>query len=256
VVAPSKWLAIQAGQSMMRRFPIHRIPHGIDVEVYQPQDSQLCRSLLGIPAEKRVLLIVVDDLRRYLKGGDLLISALQQLPASLRSRTMLLTIGVGGEALSKAANIPTLNLGYFDNDRLKTICYSAADVFVLPTRAENFALVLLESIACGTPMVSFDVGGVSDLVRPGITGYLAQLENAGDLCAGIVQLLEDDALRNAMSKNCRTIATKEYSLELQVERYAELYRQTLQGRSRRGNEELLHEPVKTGGAFSSAQKAS
>jgi len=50
------------------------------------------------------------------------------------------------------------------------------DLFIFPTRADNLPLVLQESMACGTPMVSFKVGGVPDLVRPGITGYLATPE--------------------------------------------------------------------------------
>jgi glycosyltransferase involved in cell wall biosynthesis len=80
-------------------------------------------------------------------------------------------------------------------------------------------------MACGTPMVSFNIGGVADLVRPNITGYLAQPENYHDFGQGIIQLLEDDNLRQKMSENCRAIALKEYTLELQAKRYIELYQQ-------------------------------
>ena len=100
-------------------------------------------------------------------------------------------------------------------------------MFIFPTRADNLPLVLQESMACGTPMVSFKVGGVPDLVRPGITGYLATPRDAQDFFNGIVQLLEDDNLKENMSKNCRKIALQEYSLELQVKRYIELYEQVL-----------------------------
>ncbi len=60
--------------------------------------------------------------------------------------------------------------------------------------------MLLESLACGTPMVSFKIGGVGDLVRPGVTGYLAQPEDAEDFSHGILELLEDDNLRESMGK--------------------------------------------------------
>lgn len=76
-------------------------------------------------------------------------------------------------------------------------------------------------------MVSFDVGGVPDLVRPDITEYLAQPEDAQDFCNGITQLLEDSELREKMSQNCRAIAKAEYSIELQAERYINLYQQIL-----------------------------
>jgi len=77
-------------------------------------------------------------------------------------------------------------------------------------------------------MVSFKIGGVPDLVRPGITGYLAEPENVPDLCNGIVQLLEDNNLRDRLSQNCRAIALEEYPLELQTKRYIELYHQVLE----------------------------
>ena len=89
-------------------------------------------------------------------------------------------------------------------------------------------LVLQESMACGTPMVSCRVGGVPDVVRPGLTGYLAEPEDTNDLRNGVIQLLEDHDLRNRMSESYRTIAVDEYSLELQVERYIKTYREILQ----------------------------
>lgn len=112
-------------------------------------------------------------------------------------------------------------------DRLKSVAFSAADLFIFPTRADNLPLVLQESIACGTPMVSFNIGGVPDLVRPNITGYLANPEDAEDFAQGIMQLLEDDQLRENMAKNCREIALKEYPLELQAQRYMALYQEIL-----------------------------
>jgi glycosyltransferase involved in cell wall biosynthesis len=167
-------------------------------------------------------------LYQFNKGGDLLLKALQTLPKSLKNDCLLLTLGDRGEGVAEAAAIPSVNLGYIANDRLKAVAYSAADLFVLPTRAESLPLVLQESMACGTPMVSFRVGGVPDVLRPGLTGYLAEPEDVEDFRAGIVQLLEDDRLRNRMSEACRSIAIEEYSLELQAKRYLEVYRQMLQ----------------------------
>ena len=136
-------------------------------------------------------------------------------------------LGEGGEAIAEAVGIPALNLGYVSSDQLKAIAYCAADLFVLPTRADNLPLAFMESMACGTPPVSFRVGGVPELVRPGITGYLAEPGDAHDLSNGILQLLEDEALRQALSQRCRAIALKDYPLELQVQRYLELYRHVL-----------------------------
>jgi glycosyltransferase involved in cell wall biosynthesis len=228
IVAPSQWLAELAQQSMLNHFPVHYIPNGIDLETYQPLDQYHCRSVLGIPPHKFVLLFVAQHLADVRKGGDLLLKALLQLPDSLKADVLLLTMGDGSQKIAEHLGIETINLGYISEDNAKATVYSAADLFLFPTRADNLPLVLQESMACGTPMVSFRIGGVPDLVRPGVTGYLALPEDARDFSNGIVQLLEDTDLRSCMRQNCRKIAFEEYSLEQQAQRYIELYRKVLQ----------------------------
>ncbi|BAY74469.1 group 1 glycosyl transferase [Nostoc linckia NIES-25] len=227
IVTPSQWLTEQVKKSMLSHFSIYHIPYGIDTDAYQPLDTEKCREVLGIPANKKVLMFGAHLLQESRKGGDLLVKALQNLPEALKSETVLLILGKAGDRFAELVGIPTLKLEYVSSDRLKSIAYSAADLFIFPTRADNLPLVLQESMACGTPMVSFKVGGVPELVRPGITGYLAQLEDTQDFCNGIVELLEDNQLRQQMSENCRAIALQEYTLDLQIQRYLHLYQQVL-----------------------------
>ena len=219
IVTPSHWLTMQAQCSMLNHFPIHHIPYGIDTEAYKPLDPEQCRAVLGIAVNKKVLMFGAQSLTDPRKGTDLLLKALQSLPESLKAEIVLLTIGGGEEAMSELMGIATINLGYVTSDRLKSIAYSAADLFIFPTRDDNLPLVLQESMACATPMISFKVGGVPDLVRPGTTGYLAVPEDTHDFCDGIVELLEDESLRHRMGRNCREIALAEYPLELQIKRY-------------------------------------
>jgi glycosyltransferase involved in cell wall biosynthesis len=211
---------------------------------------------MGEGTRPKVLMFAALKLDQYRKGGDLLLEALQGLPASLKTETIVLTIGQGGDAIDEAAGkvagdtgkrttfagMQAIHLGYVSEERLKVAAYSAADLFLCPTRADNLPLVLLESMACGTPMIAFDVGGVRDLVRPGITGYLAQPESVTDFGRGIVQLLASDPSADRqrpadrqcpqtgpslaqMRKQAREIAVQEYRRELQVQRYIELYHQ-------------------------------
>jgi glycosyltransferase involved in cell wall biosynthesis len=223
IVTPSQWLTDQARASMLSRFPIHHIPNGIDTDIYQPIDNAQCRQVLNIPDGKHVLMFGAASLSDTRKGGDLLHKALIDLPQSLKANTILLTLGTGGESIGESIGIPTINLGYVSSDHLKAIAYSAADLFIFPTRADNLPLVLQESMACGTPMVSFKIGGVPDLVRPGETGYLAAPEDTTDFRNGIIELLEDASLRHQMAENCRTIALAEYRIEQQADRYIALY---------------------------------
>jgi glycosyltransferase involved in cell wall biosynthesis len=217
----------RAKQSMLRRFPIHEIPSGLDTAVFAPLDPWECRSLLGIPRHTRVIMFSALSLNAYLKGADLLLEALEGLPASLRAETMLLLLGSKGEAIARASRLECREYGRVMGDPLKPILYSAADVFVSPSRAEGFGLVALESIACGTPAVAFAVGGAREYVRPGISGYLARPFDSQDLGRGIQTLLEDDAQRSTMSRKGREMVVQEYTIELQAERYIRLFQSIL-----------------------------
>ncbi len=228
IVSPSRWLAGLVADSFLNRFPVHCIPHGIDCEAYQPADQRACREALGIPVDRKVLLFGAEKLNDPRKGGDLLVQALSGLPASLKSGLFLLFFGnEDADSLRAETGIPAMGLGYVSADRLKSAIYSAADLLLFPSRADNMPLIVLESIACGTPVVAFSVGGVPEMVRPRVTGYLAAPFDTGDFRAGVTQLLEDRAKREQMSQQCRRIALDEYSLDLQVRRYAELYRTLL-----------------------------
>ncbi len=228
VVTLSKWLTEQVKQSILNRFPIHHIPNGVNTQAYQPLDRDLCRKVLDIPPESKVLMFGAQNLNDSRKGGDLLLKALKTLPQSLKAEIVILTMGRSNNKVIETIGLKTISLGYLSSDRLKSVAYSAADLFVFPTRADNLPLVLQESMACATPMVSFKVSGVPDLVRHGITGYLSPPEDTQDMSNRIIELLEDNALREQMSQNCRAIALEEYSIGLQAQRYIELYQQALQ----------------------------
>lgn len=222
-VTPSKWLASLAKQSMIGGHDIHVIPYGLDTNIFEPLEAEHCRRALGIPAGKKVLLFGAMGLTERGKGGDLLVKALNKMPQSVKKDIVLLTLGQADEAFKNSIDIPIINLGYVSGDRMKTVAFSAADIFVFPTRSDNHPCIVQESLACGVPIVSFDHTGVPELVREGVTGYLARPEDADHFLARILQLLEENEVREQMKKNCREIALAEYSFGLQAERYKTLF---------------------------------
>ena len=129
--------------------------------------------------------------------------------------------------VSNISGIESIQLGYVDSDAFKTIAYSAADLFLCPSRGETLSNVNMESMSCGTPIVAFRVGGNSDLIRPKETGYLAEPWNAKEFSRGIIELLEDESLRKLMGENCRRLITDDFSTEKQVDRYLKLYNKLL-----------------------------
>ena len=130
--------------------------------------------------------------------------------------------------------VEVIHTGMLHGDEEKADAYSASDVFVLPTRAETTGLVLLESMACGTPVVAFGVGGVPEAVRAGETGELAEPENAKDLALKVISLLlAEPERRQRMSDAARAWVVDNYSLPLCAERHVALYERLASGQLER-----------------------
>jgi glycosyltransferase involved in cell wall biosynthesis len=126
-----------------------------------------------------------------------------------------------------------VDLGHVDDDDLMTAAYSAADVMVLPTRADNLPCGVMECMACGTPCVSFRVGGVPEMVRPGRTGWLAEPGDAGDLASKLHEALSAPGERlAAMRSACREMAVREWDVVLMTRRYVAVYEELLAARKR------------------------
>ncbi|MEE8572502.1 MAG: glycosyltransferase [Gemmatimonadota bacterium] len=223
LISKSSWTTRMARVSALRHLSLSEIPYGVDTTVYRPRGRAQSRDLLGLPQDRYVLLFSAQNLTSRRKGVDLLIRALQGLPTEVASRTVLLTMGERGAELAQGAGLPARDLGYLDDDHLKAIAYSAADLFLFPTRADVFGLVSIESQACGTPVVSFRVGGVPDHVRPGETGFLAEPEDALGFRDGIALLLENETVRRRMSETCRHVVLQDYDLTLESTRHVNLY---------------------------------
>jgi glycosyltransferase involved in cell wall biosynthesis len=219
LIGTSRWIAAEAGRSsLLSRFPSTIIPNGLDTDDFAPRDKSFARDTLGVPRDKKVVLFVADSAAIRRKGFEQLAKAL----GALRGRSDLFLLSVGG-GKPEVADLPQLHLGRISNDRYLSLIYSAADVFVIPSLQESFGQTVTESLACGTPVVGFDTGGIPDMVRPGITGYLAPVGNSTELASAIVKILDDAASATTMRHSCREIALKEYSLAVQAASYLRFY---------------------------------
>jgi glycosyltransferase involved in cell wall biosynthesis len=209
----------------MGALPINVIPYGVDTGKFKPRGRELSRELLDVPPNAKVLLFVAAYGYDKYKGLHLLLEAVERLKDVPNLFLLVLGHGSLGEI-----PIPSKSLGYISDERILSLAYSAADLFVLPTLQDNFPNTALEALACGLPVAGFDVGGVPDIVRDGSTGLLAELGNSEALTESIKKLLSDSDRRERMSANCRRIAVQEYALEIQARRYLELYASLLRER--------------------------
>jgi glycosyltransferase involved in cell wall biosynthesis len=136
----------------------------------------------------------------------------------------VLVVGSKGLLKPVPAHVPLHETGYLKSQGEMLRCYSASDVLVFPTLADNLPVTLLEAGACGLPAVAFNVGGVPDIVRHMETGYLAGHKDAGDLAKGIETLAADEPLRRSMGARARGLVESQYTARQQVRRYEDLYR--------------------------------
>jgi len=219
VVAPSRWLANEARRSsLLSRFDISVIPLGIDVDTLAPMDRHAARAVLRIPTDASVLLFVATQPNHPLKGFAYLAAALEKLDLP-----DIFVVSVGNEAPLLGPGIKRSHLGRITDQRLLALAYNAADLLIVPSLQESFCQVVLEALACGTPVVASGVGGIPEMVRTGVNGSLVSPRDVGGLGAAIRSLLADRPRLEQMREHCRPIVLDEYSLDLVARRYADLY---------------------------------
>jgi glycosyltransferase involved in cell wall biosynthesis len=215
LVVPSRWLAERVAESpLLRRFAVHVIPIGVDVERFTPASREEARRRLGLPVDRSVVLYAAGDLWEPRKGLHLLVEALH----GLADAPLLVLAGAG----APPAGVETRSLGPVDDVQLAD-AYRAADLTAVPSTADVLTQTAPESLACGTPCVSFDAGGVTDVVRDGETGVHARLGDPRTLGQAIRSLLDDDGRRTAASVRGRALVEESFSLIRQAERFAALY---------------------------------
>lgn len=224
IIAPSQWIAALVRQSpLLGDFKTYIIPNGLDTSVFRPIPKEIARCLLDIDQSKRVILFSAQNINHPRKGGFLLKEALIKLAQKKIQDVMLLVTGKGNYSFESEFNFPVKRLGFINNDLMLAAVYSAADVFVMPALAENLPNVILESMACGTPSVAFNIGGIPEVISHMELGYLARHKDVDDLVKGIELVLENNELRRTMSLHCRRVAESKFSLSLQIQHFRDLY---------------------------------
>ncbi|MCX8045145.1 MAG: glycosyltransferase, partial [Desulfobacterota bacterium] len=227
VVAPSRWLAVCAQESaLLGRFPVHVIPNGFPLDVFRPYSKDTVRTALNIDAKAKVVLFGADIIDKERKGFGFLLRALDILaqPKGLHD-IVLAYFGRLPGPLTATLPYPAVAFGEVNDEHRLAMIYSGADVFVLPTLEDNLPNTVMEAMACGTPVVGFDVGGVPDMIDEKKTGCLVPPRDTQGLADAIAWVLEHHN-GAGLSKNCREKALS-FSLERQASAYHALYKQLL-----------------------------
>jgi len=222
VVAPSRWMASQASSVLPDTVNISVIPYGIDTNLFAPQEKKKARLELGLSAEK-VWLGMAATWFNDRKGADLLFSALHRLDSDTEAEAMpaLLTWGEKPE-LQPPCSVVWKHLDYLSGSQAINTALAALDFLVCPSRADNLPNVVLETLACGRPILGSDAGGIPDMVRPGVSGWLFATDDAEACGVALREILKAKSYKPLMESS-RRLAEDEYRLMHQARAYNEIF---------------------------------
>ena len=225
IVTPSRWLGQCVKRSaLLRKYPVTIIPNGVDIELYQPMNNADARKVLGVELNKKYLLFgAMQALEDSNKGFEYLKEALKQMKDT---DIELLVYGTNEDMKQYDLPIQARSLGYINNDKMMVLLYNAADVCIVPSLSENLSNTIMESLACGTPVVAFRIGGNGDMINHKRNGYLAREKDSEDLSEGIQWCLTNNK-DGALSKNAREKVMNNYTIDIVTEQYKKLYQSIL-----------------------------
>ncbi len=252
VTAPCQWLMRRVEQSILAPAVVKArvIPNGVDLSIFHPTDRQHARTAIGVPQDAKMLLFTANGIRQNIwKDYVTMRSAVAQVAERMTGQNLIfIALGEGGppERIGRAE----IRFVPYQKDRESVARYfQAADLYIHAARAEVCPLVILEALACGTPVVATAVGGIpeqvkgldvsdfvlppSDLKRYGVdeaSGMLVPRANGEAMGCAIELLLTDDALRRRLGGNAVLDATKRFDLQRQVGDFLDWYQEILKDR--------------------------
>lgn len=203
LTAPSRWLAKLT--TRITGQTCRQLPNPIDLKTFSPGERAVARRALGLPSTGQLVLAGADSLNDSRKGMDLLAEAWKEfnLPEA-----RLVLFGRGKTEIPGA-----ISLGSLQEDRAIADANRAADLYVHPARMENAPCTIQESMACGTPVLAFAVGGIPEMVENGRNGFLCPAVSAEALGQALKEALGDSARLEKMREACRQASEESRPME-------------------------------------------
>lgn len=238
VAAPSNWLAQCTSESpLTSTWPTRVVGNPIDVDFWKPVATLEARNELGLDPDKSYIVFgAMGAEADPNKGFDLLAKAMQSVRAH-PDTTELIVFGGERVEVGREFGFVTHRLGHVTDDERLRLIYAGADVFVVPSRREAFGQTAAESMACGTAVVGFDGSGLSDIVIPEKTGFLAPPHDTTSLAACIDRVLDSEAAHrakqdgrpSALSIQARRHIVETFSSDVVGRRIVEVYEAAIDG---------------------------
>jgi glycosyltransferase involved in cell wall biosynthesis len=223
----SAWITREAQRSGLGAWvrTVH-MPNPMDTGQYSPGPRAVSRAALGLPQDVPLLLFASMNAADERKGFRQLIEALNHLSRS-NPRVELIVVGKSKPEWAQSLPCRAHLLGSLSPDRMID-AYRAADVFVLPSLEDNLPNTVLESMACGTPVAAFRIGGIPEMVQDPDNGALAQAGDGADLARAIAALIHHPN-PGVLAGNARAWVDAHFHPDLVARRYTRLMQALLNG---------------------------
>jgi len=223
IIGLSRWLTEMAKSShLLKDFNIHNLPNCINTELFNIQTHIEINKFNYLPKNKKIVFCGTSDPQSTFVKGFVY---MQKLIENIDKQDKYILLLIGKE---QNYSLNKTNIYFIDTikDELAMIdLYNIVDVVVHPSVQENLSNVIMESMSCGTPVVAFDVGGNSDLIKHKNTGYLATPFNQDDLIEGIHWVL--DQKDHGLSTRNRNLIIENYDTNLITPKYIKIYETVL-----------------------------
>lgn len=228
IVGISRWISERARQSaVFRSCKVTTISNNVDTELFSPLPKQLARQALGLDNDKKIVLVGALDIDSVYKGFDLFLDAIARLQ---NENVQIVFFGHAKGEIPVSLGVPITSLGFLSDAISLRLAYSAADVFVAPSRADAFGKTLVEAMSCGTPVVCFDATGPKDIVEHRMSGYKAEPFSSLDLAQGIQWVLDQSSDSHArLCRSARVRAQQRFDSQVIAKAYLALYEDVLRG---------------------------
>jgi len=233
VITPSRWLKdIMQASPLMKSKSISHIYNGVDLTIWQSQQNSsksILRKHNGVPENEKVIVFIAAFLDIPLKGMKELITVLALLDEKIAEPITVLCIGAAPQnAFPAFSHIKVKETGYISDQAKIRDYFALSDLFLYPSKAESLGMVLVESIASGTPVITFDIGGCPEVVRNGVNGYTIPPFDTTAFAERTIELLNNPSLLASMSKAGKRIAQQDFNLDTMADNYLELINQTIE----------------------------
>lgn len=231
VTTPCQWLMKRVESSMLASAVVDArvIPNGVDLSVFSPGDRCSARRRLGLPEGVSLLLFAADGIRNNpWKDFATMRSSVQWIGNVLKSKDVWF-VALGESSPDEKIGRAVIRFVPHQKD-VETVVdyYRAADIYLHAAAVDTFPTTILEAMACGTPVVATNVGGIAEQVDDGETGFLVPPQKPELMGRRILNLLEDDELAKNMRHRCREQAVEKFSRGMMADRYLEWYTDILE----------------------------